>query len=183
VDISKERYRAGDISDDDYLKIKLQLLQFQNRRVAGQACPGAGASDLRQLLRIRIRLTRYRRGPARSDYVPLTLVSEDLQMKALASPPDLRAAEQGVTAANSQYAWPKPTGKRDVTAQANYTHVSQPTASPCSARYQIPIFDRNQGEIARTQYAISQADEPSPKAANGQCSPTVRGCVLGACKR
>ena len=29
VDISQARYKAGDISEDDYLKIKLQLLQFQ----------------------------------------------------------------------------------------------------------------------------------------------------------
>jgi outer membrane protein, heavy metal efflux system len=29
VDISESRYKAGDISEVDFLKIKIQLLQFQ----------------------------------------------------------------------------------------------------------------------------------------------------------
>ena len=50
VDISKERYRAGDISEDDYLKIKLQLLQFQSDASQAQLQRVQALSDLRQLL-------------------------------------------------------------------------------------------------------------------------------------
>ncbi len=50
VDISKERYRAGDISEDDYLKIKLQLLQFQTDVSQAQLARVQALSDLRQLL-------------------------------------------------------------------------------------------------------------------------------------
>ena len=49
---------------------------------------------------------------------------EALQMQALEMRPDLRAAQQGITAANSQYLLAKADGKQDVTVQANYSHVN-----------------------------------------------------------
>jgi cobalt-zinc-cadmium efflux system outer membrane protein len=49
---------------------------------------------------------------------------EDLQLKALQNRPDLRAAQQGVTAANSQLELQKAIGKQDVTVQGNYSHVN-----------------------------------------------------------
>jgi cobalt-zinc-cadmium efflux system outer membrane protein len=177
VDISKERYRAGDISDDDYLKIKLQLLQFQTDVSQAKLARVQALSDLRQLLGYES-VSRDYDVAGTFDYVPLNAQLEDLQMKALASRPDLRAAQQGVTAANSQYALAKANGKRDVTAQANYTHVSAANSVSLFGQIQIPIFDRNQGEIARTQYAISQADEQA-KAANGQVLTDVEDAYSG----
>jgi len=177
VDIAKERYRAGDISDDDYLKIKLQLLQFQNDVSQAKLARVQALSDLRQLLGYESVSRDYDVGGA-FDYIPLNAQLEDLQMKALASRPDLRAAQQGVTAANSQYALAKANGKRDVTAQANYTHVSAANSVSLFGQIQIPIFDRNQGEIARTQYAVSQADEQA-KAANGQVLTDVEDAYSG----
>ena len=55
------------------------------------------------------------------DYEPVTMKLEDLQAKALAERPDLRAAQQGVTAANSQYELARANGKVDVTGTFNYT--------------------------------------------------------------
>ena len=68
--------------------------------------------------------------------------------------PDLRAAQQGVTAANSQYELQKANGKRDVTGQINYTHIADLNTASLFGQIQLPIFDRNQGEIARTRFAI-----------------------------
>jgi cobalt-zinc-cadmium efflux system outer membrane protein len=51
VDIGESRYKAGDISEDDLLKIKLQLLQFQTDVSAARLARVQGLSDLRQLLR------------------------------------------------------------------------------------------------------------------------------------
>jgi outer membrane protein, heavy metal efflux system len=158
VDISHDRYKAGDISEDDYLKIKLQMLQFQTDASQAQLAKVQALSDLRQLL-------GYESVPADYDvagpfeYQPVAGNLEDLQMKALATRPDLRAAQQGVTAANSQYLLAKANGKRDVTAQMNYTHVSEANTASFFGSIQLPIFDRNQGEIARTQSAITQAQE------------------------
>ncbi len=177
VDISKERYRAGDISEDDYLKIKLQLLQFQSDASQAQLARLQALSDLRQLLgRESVPLDYDVAGPF--DYQPLNAKVEDLEMKALATRPDLRAAQQGVTAANSQYGLAKANGKRDVTGQINYTHVAALSSVSLFGQVQIPIFDRNQGEIARTKFVITQAQE-TEKAASDQVITDVEDAYDG----
>jgi len=50
VNISEERYKAGDTGEDDLLKMKLQLLQFQMDASAAQLSRVQALSDLRQLL-------------------------------------------------------------------------------------------------------------------------------------
>ena len=50
VDIAEARYKAGDIGENDLLKIKLQMLQFQTDLSAAQLARAQGLSDLRQLL-------------------------------------------------------------------------------------------------------------------------------------
>ena len=177
VDISKERYRAGDISEDDYLKIKLQLLQFQSDSAQAELQRAQALSDLRQLVgRESVPLDYDVAGPF--DYQPLQAKMEDLEVKALATRPDLRAAQQGVTAANSQYELAKANGKRDVTGQINYTHVADLSTVSLFGQIQIPIFDRNQGEIARTHFAITQAQEQE-KAASDQVITDVEDAYDG----
>ena len=88
-----------------------------------------------------------------------TMKLEDLQAKALQNRPDFRAAQQGVTAAKSQYELAKANGKVDVTGTFDYDHVSATNTGSFFGSFQIPIFNRNQGEIARTNYVINQAQE------------------------
>jgi len=78
--------------------------------------------------------------------------------------PDLRAAQFGVTAAQSQVALAKANGKQDLNVSFNYSHVS--AASTGSMFFNIPlaIFNRNQGEIARTRFAQTQAEFTSKAA-------------------
>ena len=56
-------------------------------------------------------------------YQPVKAKLDDLQAKALQERPDYRAAELGVTAAQSQIALAKANGKQDVDASAAYSHV------------------------------------------------------------
>jgi cobalt-zinc-cadmium efflux system outer membrane protein len=177
VDISKERYRAGDISEDDYLKIKLQLLQFQSDASQAQLQRVQALSDLRQLLgRESVPLDYDVAGPF--DYQPLNAKMEDLEVKALATRPDLHAAQQGVTAATSQFELAKANGKRDVTGQIDYTHTAGLSSVSLFGQVQIPIFDRNQGEIARTKFVITQAQE-TEKAASEQVLTDVEDAYDG----
>ncbi|MGH9782137.1 MAG: TolC family protein, partial [Candidatus Acidiferrales bacterium] len=96
-------------------------------------------------------------GDLKYQKLPYTL--EDLQARALKERPDLRAAEQGIAAAQSQYALAKANGKVDVTGTFTYSHISGFNAGSLTVNVPLPIFDRNQGEIARTNYAIEQARE------------------------
>ena len=177
VDISQERYRAGDISEDDFLKIKLQLLQFQTDASQAQLAKVQALSDLRQLLGYESVSADYDVAGS-LDYQPLNAQLEDLQAKALATRPDLRAAQQGVTAATSQYELAKAQGKHDVTAQVNYTHVADVSTASLFGQIQLPIFDRNQGEIARAQVAITQAQEQE-KATSDQVMTDVEDAYEG----
>jgi cobalt-zinc-cadmium efflux system outer membrane protein len=177
VDISQERYRAGDISEDDFLKIKLQLLQFQTDASQAELAKVQALSDLRQLLGYESVSSDYDVAGS-LDYQPLNAQLEDLQAKALATRPDLRAAQQGVTAATSQYELAKAQGKHDVTAQLNYTHVADVSTASLFGQIQLPIFDRNQGEIARALVAITQSQEQE-KAASDQVMTDVEDAYEG----
>src|SRR5207302_341721 len=94
VDLSEIRYRSGAISQDEYLKIKIQLLQFQN---------------------------------------------------------DVAKAD----------------ATQDLTVSANYSHVNGINAATFYMSIPLAIFNRNQGEIARTRFAMTQAQE-SAKQSNNQ---------------
>lgn len=166
VKISEQRYTAGAISEGDFLKIKLQLLQFQTDVSSAQLSLVQALAALRQLL-------GYDAVPANYGvvgelaYMPLKLNREDFETLALKSRPDLLAAEQSVDAAQSQYLLAKANGKRDVTTTLDYTHVSALNTASFILNIEIPIFDRNQGEIARTHFAITQSQEIKTAAQQG----------------
>lgn len=172
VDIAQERYKAGDIGEDDYLKIKLQLLQFQTDVSAAELARTQGLSDLRQMLGYESVGPDYDVAGS-FKYQPVNGVLEDFQANALKSRPDLQAAQLGVTAAKSQYALQKADGKRDFTGQINYTHLAYLNDVSIFGQIQMPIFDRNQGEIARAGFAITQAQEQE-MFASGQVMTDVR---------
>jgi len=177
VDLSQFRYDKGAISEDDYLKIKLQLLQFETDDQQAELAKVQALSDLRQLLGYESVSPDYDvAGPF--DYQPLKGNLEDFQLKALQNRPDLRAAQQGVTAARSQFELQKAIGKQDVTVQGNYSHVNGINAANVLGSIPLPIFNRNQGEIARTRLAITQAQEQE-KATNGQALTDVRDAYEG----
>ncbi len=172
VDISEARYKAGDIGEGDVLKIKLQMLQFETDVSAAQLARVQGLSDLRQLLGYESIAADYDVAGA-FDYQPVKGNLDDFQARALQSRPDLRAAQQGVTAANSQHALQQAIGKRDITGEINYTHIGYLNDVSLFGQMQMPVFDRNQGEIARAAFAITQAQEQE-RFANGQVLTDVR---------
>jgi cobalt-zinc-cadmium efflux system outer membrane protein len=177
VDIGAVRFKDGSMSENDYLKIKLQMLQFQTDVQQAMLARAQALSDLRQQL-------GYESVPAGYDvvgefeYRPLVVTLEELQAKALQNRPDLRAAALGVTAANSQYSLAKANGKQDPTISANYSHVNGLNAATWSFSIPLAIFDRNQGNIAQTRVAIRQAEEQR-KAANGQVLTDVKDAYEG----
>jgi cobalt-zinc-cadmium efflux system outer membrane protein len=158
VDIGKAQYQAGAISEGDLLKITVQLLQFQTDVSSAKVAKAQALASLREFL-------GYDAVPANYDvegdltYRPLQLNRDDLLLKALKNRPDLLAARQGVQAAESQYLLAKANGKVDVTGALTYTHVTDENTVGMTVSLPLPIFDRNQGEIARTRYARTAAQE------------------------
>jgi len=177
VDISERQYKVGGLSENDYLMIQLQLLQFQADVEQAQLAKVQALSDLRQLLGYDSVSSDYDVA-ASFDYQPVKVNLEDLQLKALQNRPDLQAAQQGVTAARSQLQLQKANGKQDVTVSGNYSHVNGISASTVLLSFPLAIFNRNQGEIARAGYAVTQAQELEA-AASGQVLDDVRDAYEG----
>ena len=158
VDIAKEQYKAGAISEGDLLKITVQLLQFQTDVASAKVAKIQALASLRQFL-------GYDAVPANYDvegdltYQALQLNQDDLLLRALKNRPDLLAARQGVRAAESQYALARANGKVDLTGGLTYSHLSDQNTMGITFSIPLPVFDRNQGEIARTHFAMTAAQE------------------------
>jgi cobalt-zinc-cadmium efflux system outer membrane protein len=158
VDIAESQFKAGAISEGDYLKIRLQFLQFQTDVSSARLAKAQALIGLREQL-------GYDAVPADYDvigdlaYQPLKTNLEDLQVKALKQRPDFQAAVLGVTAAQSQIRLAKANGKVDVNGTFDFTHTAGQNTASIFANFELPIFNRNQGEIARTGYALTQAQE------------------------
>jgi cobalt-zinc-cadmium efflux system outer membrane protein len=169
VDISAAQFKAGAISEGDYLKIELQLLQFQTDASSARLAKAQALVGLRQFI-------GYDAVPANFDvvgdlaYQPLKANLEDLQAKALKERPDFQAALLGVTAAQSQIRLAKANGKVDVNGTFDFTHTAGQNTASIFASFELPIFNRNQGEIARTGYALTQAQESQLSASDAVLS-------------
>ena len=165
VEISEARTKSGAMSEGDLLKIKLQLLQFQTDVSAARLARIQALAGLRQLLGYESIAENYE-VVGDLEYKPVTLGKDDLKALALRQRPDVRAAQLGVTAAESQLSLAQANGKRDVNASVNYTHVGAANSASFFGSVQLPFFDRNQGEIARTRYAVGQSQELSSEQAS-----------------
>lgn len=156
--VSQERYKKGAISEGDLLKVRLQGLQFQQDVSSAKLARQQALDSLRDLL-------GYESVPHDYDvvgnlaYTPLQGSVEDFQAKALDLRPDLRAANQAVVAAKSNYMLARANGKRDLTFTSGYSHVAAANDASFSVNMEVPLFNRNQGEIARTHAAITQSEE------------------------
>ncbi len=158
VDISEARRRAGDMSEGDLLKIKLQLLQFQTDVSSAQLARIQALAGLRQFLGFESIPDDYD-VTGDLDYQPQNATLTDLKVLASRSRPDLLAAQESVTAARSQEALARANGKQDLTAGLSYSHTAGVSSATVSFSIPVAVFDRNQGEIARTGYVITQAQQ------------------------
>jgi outer membrane protein, heavy metal efflux system len=165
VDIGEAQLKAGYIGEGDYLKIKLQLLQFQTDVSSARLAKKQALVGLREFL-------GYDAVPADFDvigdltYQALQAKLEDLQMKALHERPDYQAAELGITSAQSQIRLAKANAKVDVNGTYDFTHVAGENTASIFVNFELPFFNRNQGEIARTGFALTQAQEQQQAASD-----------------
>ena len=164
VGISNERFRVGDMSEGDFLKIKLQLLQFQTDVSSAKLAKLQSLAALRQLLGFESVPDDYDVQGA-LEYQPVHGDLSNLKSVAAINRPDLRAAQQAVVAADSQLALQKANGKMDITGTFNYTHTAGVNTGAFFYNMPLPIFDRNQGEIARASAAITQAQQQAAETA------------------
>ena len=172
VEISEARYKAGDMSEGDLLKIKLQLLQFQSDVLTANLSKVQALTALRQQVGFESVPENFD-VEGELDYAPVHAGLDDLKLLALQTRPDLQAAHLGVKAAQSQQSLAEANGKRDLNVSFDYTHTGSVNSAAFFFNIELPIFDRNQGEIARTRYLINQFQEQQSEAAEQVISDVV----------
>ncbi len=156
VGIGQEQYKAGGLSKADLLKIQLQTLQFQTDVSAARIAKVQALGSLRQLM-------GFDSVPRDFDvagdlaHQPLSPRLEDLQARALQLRPDLLAAKRSIEAAQSQIGLAKANAKQDLTFTFDYSHVNASNNGSFFFSIPLPIFNRNQGEVARTYYVLTQS--------------------------
>jgi outer membrane protein, heavy metal efflux system len=158
VNINEQRLKSGDIAESDYLKIKLQQLQFEQDVSAAEVALIQGKAALRQLL-------GYDTVPENFDlagdlqHTKYTASRKDLENEALLSRPDFLAAQSAVKLANDTVTLAYGNRARDLTVESEYKRSGPVNGIGFGFSIELPFHDRNQGEIARSKAAANQALE------------------------
>jgi len=172
-DLNRIRLDKGEISGGDFLKISLQKLQFQTDLQDANLAYGTARASLRQAIFAPELAQEFEvLGELRTAPPPRTL--DDLERQALAARPDLLSAETAVAKAEADVELAKANAKVDVTASLGWIHTGQSlvddqrvqpffsfgqaaNALGTGIGIPLPIFDRHQGEIARTRSEVVRA--------------------------
>jgi cobalt-zinc-cadmium efflux system outer membrane protein len=172
VEINKRRLDAGDISEGDFLKIQLQQLQFEQDVSAAELALTQSKASLRQLLGYSgIPEDFDVKGELAYKQYPVNL--DELQQQALSERPDLQAAISGLKLANDTVALAYANRTRDLIGETEYKRNGILNTLGFGLQIEIPIHNRNQGEIARSQAAVRQADESRMAAQYGVLTDVV----------
>src|SRR5665213_3452565 len=158
VDLNRRRVTAGDLAEGDFLKISLQKLQFQQDVAQAQLTLVQARATLRQLLGYRNVSENFDVSGTLQHKKEL-LVEDELERQALANRPDLLAAESGTKLASDNVSLAVADRARDWTFGGDYTSQLGINGVGASFSIELPVHDRNQGEIARTRAATRQAAE------------------------
>ena len=161
IQISRDRFNAGDIAQIDLDRIELLRVQYESEIQTALVNLRTAKIQLLQLLNDRTPVEQFDvNGPYdfSDDLKPL----EDFRQQALDARPDLRAALQTLKQADTNHKLAEANGSTDPTLAGWYTWNSsfnnpydQQTLG-LSVSIPLRIFDHNQGEKQRTQIDIGR---------------------------
>jgi cobalt-zinc-cadmium efflux system outer membrane protein len=166
IQISQDRFHAGDIAQIDLDRIELQRVQYESELQTAMVNLRTAKIQLLQLLNDRTPVEQFDvQGPFTfSDQLqPL----DDFRQIALDNRPDLRAALETIQQSQTNHKLAIANGSTDPTFGAWYTYNSSNNNAngiqTLGASVQIPLrlFDRNQGEKQRTLIDIDRSREAS----------------------
>jgi cobalt-zinc-cadmium efflux system outer membrane protein len=161
IDISRNRYGAGDIAQIDLDRLELQRVQYESDLQTAEESLEDAKIQLLTLLNDRTPNGQFDvTGPF--DFNDQLLPQDDVVKLALDTRPDLKAAVQAVDKAQTDHKLALANGSTDPTLSAWYTHNSSNNnpfgVNTLGVGVSIPlrIFDRNQGEKLRTELDIKR---------------------------
>ena len=161
IQISRDRFNAGDIAQIDLDRIELLRVQYESEIQTAIVNLRTSKIQLLQLLNDRTPVEQFDvTGPF--DFSDTLNPLEDFRKIALDERPDLRAAIQSIEQADTNHKLAEANGSTDPTFGAWYTYNSS-NNNPngiqtlgLSVNIPLRIFDRNQGEKKRTEIDIGR---------------------------
>jgi cobalt-zinc-cadmium efflux system outer membrane protein len=161
IQISRDRFNAGDIAQIDLDRIELLRVQYESEIQTALVNLRTSKIQLLQLLNDRTPVEQFDvNGPF--DFSDSLMPLEDFRKVALDERPDLRAAIQSLEQADTNHKLAEANGSTDPTFGAWYTYNSS-NNNPngidtlgLSVSIPLRIFDKNQGEKKRTQIDIAR---------------------------
>ncbi|HXW14508.1 MAG TPA: TolC family protein [Terriglobia bacterium] len=169
LDISRERYKAGDIAQIDLDRLDLQRQQFEADVQVAEVTLRTAKIQLLMLLNDRTPVEQFDVSGA-FDFADQLAPLAGFRKTALEARPDLKAALQSIEQAQTNHKLAVANGSTDPTfsvdaAFPGLTNDNQNYTPPISSyvgfNVSIPlrVFDRNQGEKLRTQQDITRNEK------------------------
>ncbi|HLH07131.1 MAG TPA: TolC family protein [Terriglobales bacterium] len=164
LQISRDRFQAGDIAQIDLDRLELQRVQYQSDVQTAEVNLRTAKIQLRTLLNDRTPVDQFD-VTGTYDFNEQLAPREEFRNIAMDTRPDLKAAVEAVQKAQSDHKLAVANGSTDPTLSAWYTHNSS-NNNPFgintlgfSVGIPVRIFDRNQGEKLRTQLDITRNEK------------------------
>jgi cobalt-zinc-cadmium efflux system outer membrane protein len=177
LDISRERYKAGDIAKLDFERLDLQLAQFESDE-ANAITSAQQASDQLQVL------LGYDRPSTTFDVIgnvvppPVSPTMDELEQRGLTNRPDLKAAVAAVAVADAGVKLAYANGTADPTFELDYNRTGLENSVGFVFNLPVRIFDRNQGNKETAKYT-AQASRFTVTAAHNQVISDVDQAYSG----
>jgi cobalt-zinc-cadmium efflux system outer membrane protein len=156
LSVGRDRYKSGDIAQVDLDRMELQRVQFESDVQTALVNLRTAKIHLEALLNDRTPVEQLDVS-GRFDFAEIVTPAQEFRQNALDSRADLRAALQAVDKARTDYRLARANGSTDPTIQWDMAR-QYPLRAYLGVGVNIPlrIFDRNQGEKARTQLDIQR---------------------------
>jgi cobalt-zinc-cadmium efflux system outer membrane protein len=156
LEVSRVRYKAGDIAQIDLDRLELQRVQYESDVETAEVNLRTAKIQLLMLLNDRTPVEQFdATGPY--DFPGNIQPLEEFRRLALDTRPDLKAAMQAVDKARTDHMLAVANGSTDPTFGADVARNPPiPLYVGFSVTIPLRIFDRNQGEKLRTQLDIAR---------------------------
>jgi outer membrane protein, heavy metal efflux system len=159
LSIGQNRYKAGDIAQVDQDRFELQRVTYESDLQTAEVNLRTAKIQLLQLLNNRTPVDQFDvTGPF--DFNEQILVLDELRRVAMEERPDLKAAVQAVDKAQTDYKLAVANGSTDPTFGVDFARNPPiPVYMGFNVTIPLRIFDRNQGEKARTRLDITKNEK------------------------
>ena len=160
IEISQNRLKAGDISEADFQRVDLQRVQFESDLTTAEVNLRTSKIDLLALLRDPVPVNQFDVSET-FDFKEPVISLDELRKAAINNRPDLREAEESLEKARTDHRLAISNGSADPTFGVILSHQPDPLNTYLGVSVSVPlrIFDRNQGEKARTLLDIQRNEK------------------------